>query len=189
MSQVVPSQSLDDPREQLSRPDAHYEILDGQVQEKPSMGIFSTLVSLRLYALLASHVDTEQLGAVVHEALFVLDANRPLKRSPDVAFVSAERWPLTRSIPAEGDWEVVPDLAIEVISPNDVERDIEGKLLEYFEAGVKQVWHVRPLVQNVTVYRSLRDVRIFTADDHIDAGELLPGFRAPLGPIFRASWR
>lgn len=147
------------------------------------MGIFSTFVALRLYTLLGSHVESRRLGTVVHEPLFILDSTRPLMRRPDVAFVSAERWPLDRPISETGDWEVMPDLAIEVISPNDVEQ----KLKEYFHAGVKQVWHVRPLVWNVTVYRSLRDVKVFTADGQIEAEDLLPGFRMDLGPIFRTS--
>lgn len=189
MSQLIQPRELDDPREQLSHPDAHYEIVDGQVQEKPAMGTFASVVAHHLFKMIDPFVESRSLGFVVLEVLFTLDAVRPLRRCPDLAFISAERWPLDRPVPEEGDWEVVPDLAIEVISPNDVEKNIGRKLREYFDAGVKQVWHVRPLVQNVTVYRSLRDVHVFTADDEIIVEDLLPGFRLALGPIFRPSWR
>ncbi|HEU5116831.1 MAG TPA: Uma2 family endonuclease [Isosphaeraceae bacterium] len=185
MSSLIPSAR--DLREHLSDPDAHYEIVDGRIQEIPSKGMFSTLVGLRLCEQIASHVEPRRLGVVIFKALFILDASRPLLLRPDVAFVSAERWPLDRLIPEIGDWEVIPDLAIEVMSPNDVELDVQQKLKEYLAAGVKQVWHVRPLVRNVMVYRSLRDVKIFTAADQIEAENLLPGLRIDLGPIFRTT--
>lgn len=189
MSQVIPPQTLDDPRKHLSRPDARYEVVDGQIKEKPEMGFFSTLVANRVFKMLESFVVAHGLGIVVIEMVFVLDAARPLKRCPDVGFVSTERWPLDKPGPKRGDWEIVPDLAIEVISPNDVEENVQDKLLEYFEAGVRQVWHVRPLVENVTVYRSLRDVKIYSAVDILEAEDLLPGFRMPLDTLFRASAR
>ncbi len=187
MNLATQSEPVTDPRALLSHTDALYEVVDDQVKEKRAMGMFSSLVAIRLFTLLQAFVEPHKLGAVFIETLFVLDAARPLKRRPDVAFVSAESWPLNRPVPEIGDGEVVPDLVIEVISPNDVEQDVNQKLKEYFAAGVKQVWHVRPLVQNVTVYRSLKDVKIFTAEDRIEPEDLLPGFRMDLGAIFRAT--
>lgn len=187
MSQMAPPQSFEDPRIHLSRPDALYEVVDGQIKEKPEMGYFAILVTNRILAMLRPFVESRGLGTVVMEMIFVLDAARPLKRCPDVAFVSADRWPLDKPGNKKGDWEVVPDLAIEVISPSDVEENIHRKLLEYFDAGVRQVWHVRPLLENVTVYRSLRDVKIYASGDMVDVDDLLPGFRMPLDNLFRAS--
>jgi Uma2 family endonuclease len=55
-----------------------------------------------------------------------------------VAFVSTERWPLERPIPEDGDWEVVPDLAVEVTSSHDLWDEVLAKMHEYFEKGVRQ---------------------------------------------------
>ena len=78
------------------------------------------------------------------EMLFVLDAEHNLRRRPDVAFVSTARWPLDRALPETGDWDVVPDLAVEVISPNDVFKDVLAKVREYFHYGVQVVWVIAP---------------------------------------------
>ena len=74
----------------------------------------------------------DRLGLVVFETLFVLDRN--LNRRPDVAFVSLERWPLERDVPTSNAWEVVPDLAIEVVSPTNRTDDDMEKIEEYFRA-------------------------------------------------------
>ena len=64
------------------------------------------------------------------ETLFLLDRSRGLKRRPDVAFVSAKRWSLKREVPGTESWDVIPDLAVEVISKtnsaNAVARKIES---------------------------------------------------------------
>ncbi len=166
-------------------PDVLYEVVDGKIVELPSKGIYSAGIASRLLFTLANFAIGNQLGFVVSQALFILDAERLLKRRPNVAFVSRERWPENREWPEEGDWDVVPDLAIEVISPNDMDRDVQRKLREYFEAGVRQVWHVRPDSANITVYRSLTDVTIFGRDVELEGGDLLPGFRLPVEPLFR----
>src|SRR5207244_9943879 len=101
------------------------------------------------------------------------------------AFVSTQSWPLDRPIPEEGDWEVIPDLAVEVSSPNDLLKDVLAKMNEYFTYGVRQVWLVIPTRQYVLVFESPTRVRILTAADELDGGTLLPGFRLPLASLFQ----
>jgi Uma2 family endonuclease len=119
------------------------------------------------------------------EMLFVLDPSSNLRRRPDVAFVSTTRWPLDRALPATGDWDVVPDLAVEVISPNDVFKDILAKLREYFHYGVQVAWVVAPEEQQVYVYDSPTRVRILTIQDELTGGEVVSGFRLPLVQLFQ----
>jgi Uma2 family endonuclease len=121
---------------------------------------------------------------VVPEMLFILDAVRDLRRRPDVAFVSSERWPLDRAVPDSGDWEVVPDLAVEVVSPNDLFADVLAKMEEYFRCGVGQVWIVAPTHAKVFVYDSPIRVRILAPPDELDGGTIVPGFRLPLSDLF-----
>jgi len=121
------------------------------------------------------------------EMLFILDAERNLRRRPDVAFVSADRWPLDREIPTTGDWAIVPDLAVEVISPNDIFKDIITKLREYFQYGVQLVWAVVPEAQQVYVYDSPTQVRILTIRDTLTGSKILPDFRLPLASLFQRS--
>jgi Uma2 family endonuclease len=162
-----------------------YEIVNGQTVELPPMSIYSTRVAVKLSTRLDSHADAHGLGTVVMEGLFILDPVRNLRRRPDVAFVSAAKWPLDRLLPEIGDWRIVPDLAVEVVSPNDVFQDVLSKMREYFNAGVSQVWIVLPTDHEIYVYDSPTNPHVLTAADELDGGALLPGLRLAVGSLFQ----
>lgn len=122
---------------------------------------------------------------MVVEGLFILDPVKNLRRRPDVAFVSAEKWPVDQPLPESGDWEMIPDLAVEVVSPNDIFQDVLAKMHEYFRLGVKQVWIVLPLDREIYFYDSPKDVRILTDVEELDGGALLPGLRLQVGSLFQ----
>jgi Uma2 family endonuclease len=168
-----------------AREEPLYEVVNGQKVELPPMSIYANRVAGKLFTRLESHAETNRLGMTVTEALFILDSARDLRRRPDVAFVSTAKWPLDRPLPETGDWEMVPDLAVEVVSPNDVFQDVLAKMREYFRLGVKQVWIVLPVDREIYVYDSPKDLCILTADDELDGGTLLPGLRLPVGSLFQ----
>jgi Uma2 family endonuclease len=149
------------------------------------MSVYASWIASGLQTDMGSFARVNRLGTVVTETLFILDTKRDLRRRPDVAFVSTERWPLDRLIPEEGDWEVIPDLAVEVSSPNDRLDQVLAKMNEYFAYGVRQVWLVVPTRQYVLIFDSPTHVRILTAADELDGGTLLPGFRLPLVQLFQ----
>lgn len=163
--------------------DALYEIVNGDCVELPPMSIRSNLIAGDLYFELAIYLRSDPIGMAVREALLILDGESDTRRRPDVAFVSAERWPLDRPIPETGDWNVVPDLAIEVASPNDLLADVVGKVGEYFAHGVREAWVVIPEEQQVYVYTSPTDVRILTGNEFLES-PLLPGLKIPLSDVF-----
>ena len=164
-------------------PDALYEVVDGVVVELPPMSIYSALIASRLYRAISLGIAGRKIGFAVAEALLILDEIRSLKRRPDVAFVSNER-ASQQPVPDEGDWTVVPDLAVEVISPNDIYKDVVQKVEEYFRYGVRQVWVVLPSPGRVDVYRSPEDISVFHAEGTLDASDLIPGLTIPLKDIF-----
>ena len=164
--------------------DALYEVVNGQSVELPPMGAYAGWIASRLDQRLGPFAEKGRLGTVVTEVLMIPDSERNLRRRPDVAFVSAERWPFNRQVPEVGDWEVVPDLAVEIISPNDLFADVLSRMHEYFENGVRQVWIVVPMKQQVYVFASPTQVRILTAAEELDGGDLLPGFRLPIAHLF-----
>jgi Uma2 family endonuclease len=148
------------------------------------MSALAIAVASRLGHRLAAFLETQPLGQVVHEAIFRLSQGRRRRqRRPDVAFISRERWPLDRPIPATDPWQVVPDLAIEVVSPNDLAEDLEVKRREYLRAGVRAVWIVSPLGREVTIYTP-GQVRLLTEEMELDGGDVLTGFRLPLANLF-----
>jgi Uma2 family endonuclease len=129
-------------------------------------------------------VRSQRLGRIVVETMFWLDREGNLKRRPDLAFVSAQRWPVNRSLPKTEAWDIVPDLAIEVVSESNTANEINLKLVDYFQAGVRQVWVIYPGSHQVYVYTSLTSVKILTQADELDGGELIPGFRLSLAELF-----
>jgi Uma2 family endonuclease len=161
-----------------------FEIIDGVRVELP-MSALNDWLGSKLLVFLASLIQPKKLGEVVHEVLFALPLkDRARSRRPDLAFVSYARWPEDRPIPPGGDaWEVVPDLTIELLSPNDEVDDLLDKLGEYFEAGVRQVWVVHPRKRVVYVFESIADVRGVREPAEIDGGDILPSVRVPVAAM------
>ena len=114
-----PDPTLEELRAALSDPDALYEIVDGRIMEVPGMSVYAGIIAQRLWDGIRAVARPSRSGFVMIETMFILDVVKNLRRRPDVAFVSAERWPLDRPVPTTGEIEVVPDLAVEVVSPND----------------------------------------------------------------------
>jgi Uma2 family endonuclease len=118
------------------------------------------------------------------ETLFRLDAARGLERRPDVAFVSYQRWPRDRKMRRANAWEVVPDLAVEVISPTNLAEAVAVKIQEYFQVGVRLVWVIYPRLCQIDVYESATQSRILKKTDELIGGEVVPGFRLPVAALF-----
>lgn len=158
-----------------------YEIVDGQVVEKKPMGAYETLVGSLLHGSLNGFVRAH--GRAVSEMLFDFGPGLPQRR-PDVAYVSYERWPRKQRVPSTQAWAVVPDLAVEVISPSNTFGEVLGKVHEYFQAGARLVWVVAPLHQQVYVYQSPTHVQVMTLQDALTGAPVLPDFRLPLAELF-----
>jgi Uma2 family endonuclease len=167
------------PTEVALDPDKLYEIVDGQPEEKEMPGARHSGICARLAIELGVYLKANRLGGLYVEGSFQIDKN---ERIPDLAFVSATR------MPPEGEpntkWLIPPDLAVEVISPNDLYEKVYAKTMEYLAAGVKQVWLVSPEHHTVTIYRSATHVTAFTSDSELVSEDVLPGFRCSLQEIF-----
>jgi Uma2 family endonuclease len=162
-----------------------YEVVNGQKVELPPMSFYASRIASKLQTFVENHAAAHGLGIAVTEALFILDPVVNVRRRPDVAFVSAAKWPLDRPIPETGDLAVVPDLAVEVISPNDLFQDVIAKMEEYFRLGVHQVWIVLPASRRIWAFDSPTQVRIWTDNEEVDGGALLPGLRLSVGSLFQ----
>jgi Putative restriction endonuclease len=112
-----------------------YEVVNGVRVEREPMGAFETVLASWLCYVVNSFAAGNKLGLAVNEVLFVLNAARTLNRRPDVAFVSYARWP-TSVVAREAAWNVVPDLAIEIVSPTNLAEEIDRKITDYFQSGM-----------------------------------------------------
>jgi Uma2 family endonuclease len=161
-----------------------YEVVDGRIVENPPMGAKQSVLASLLQGLMDQVARLNGLGRVATETLFLIDRGRGLQRRPDVAFVSAQRWPMKRRVPGTEAWDVVPDLTVEVVSPSNSADAIAIKIDEYFHAGVRVVWVIFPVNNKVYVFNSPTQVRILQVGDALDGGELIPGFRVALSTLF-----
>jgi Uma2 family endonuclease len=161
-------------------PERSYEIVNGAPEVKEMPGARHSGVSTRLARRLGNFVEAQQLGEIYQEATFQIGKQ---ERIPDLAFLSSER------LPPEGEpetkWLIVPDLAIEVISPNDLYDKVHAKALEYLAAGVKEVWLISPEHHHVILYRSVANIMAIPEEGELVSEDLLPGFRCPLREIFK----
>jgi Uma2 family endonuclease len=169
-------------------PEGLYEVVDGLVREKPEMGAYEAALASVLGSLLDNFGRTNRIGQAFVEALFRLDHDQGLQRRPDVAFVSTDRWPLNRRPPrGEWAWDVIPDLAVEVISPTNRTLEDFVKIREYFPAGVRLVWMVLPAVDQIYVFHSPTEVRVLQRGDVLDGESVIPGFRVEVNELFGES--
>jgi Uma2 family endonuclease len=160
-----------------------YEVVDGKFVEPKPMGALETWIAWRLSGALSSFLDGKRLGTVGAEMLFLLQETPRLERRPDVAFVSNERWDIDRP-PERSAWNVIPDLAVEVVSPSNSATEIFKKVTDYFQAGVKRVWVIYPDERSIQDYASLDEIRIVRGEASLEGGEILPGFSITLADLF-----
>jgi Uma2 family endonuclease len=161
-----------------------FEIVNGQRLEKKPMSAAATLLACELYYLLSNFVRERKLGAGAMEMLFQFATDRPQRR-PDVAFVSFDRWP-SSVIPVDeaSAWGVVPNLAVEVLSPTNTAYEVVRKIREYFEAGVQLVWVVYPNERNIHVHESPDRSRVVHENQELDGGAVLSGLRISVKDVF-----
>jgi Uma2 family endonuclease len=105
-------------------------------------------------------------------------------RIPDAAFYSWDRFP-DRQLPREPIPNLAPDLAIEVLSASNTQREMLRKLHDYFSAGVRVVWYVDPATRTAKVYTSEDRCTQIDASGKLDGGNLLAGFELELAALFR----
>jgi Uma2 family endonuclease len=159
----------------------HYELVQGEPKEMSPPGFDHGCIVSDIAAVLREFVRSRKLGAVAVEAGFCIARDPDTVRSPDVAFVRAERVP-AGGVPAF--FQGAPDLAVEVISPSDRLSDILAKTQEWLQAGSAAVWVVDPKTRTVTVYGKQPQTLFLSTNDALACDELLPGFRLPVSEIF-----
>jgi Uma2 family endonuclease len=166
--------------------DTLYEVVNDQRVEKPPMSTEANRLAFDIAFELELFARSKKSGRAGTEQLFLLDAQTKLQRRPDVYFVSFERWPANQPLPVPDAWPVVPNLAVEVISPSNLSVADMAKVEDYFQAGVERVWVVYPALKRVYVYESPTSVRILTVVDTLDGAPVLRGFQLPLANLFHS---
>jgi Uma2 family endonuclease len=84
----------------------------------------------------------------------------------------------------EGNWDIAPDLVVEVVSPNDTAAEVQLKIQMWLESGVRLVWVACPNTCAVVAYKSLKEIITFTTEDTLSEDQVVPGFECAVAEIF-----
>ena len=171
--------------ELLAMPDdgVRRELVLGEVREMAPAGYTHGRIAMNVSTPLDRYVREHDLGFVLAAETGFTIANGPdTVRAPDVAFVRRGRVEEVGEV--EGYWPGAPDLAIEVVSPNDSYAAVEEKVAGWLEAGTRAVVVAEPRTRTVTVRPSRTEIRVLTEGDVLDVGEVVPGWTMPVVDIF-----
>ena len=169
---------------ELSAGGFYGELIRGELCEDMPPGIQHAEIVARLIALLFPFVEAKKLGRVMGDGGVRIERVPDTVRAPDLAFFASERLPLNVAIPGYAD--VVPNLVVEVRSPNNGRWQLYDKAHMWLYYGAEVVWVVLPETRSVDVYRSQRDISTVRGDDELTGGDVLPGFRCSMADIFGA---
>ena len=159
----------------------HCELIDGVLVEK-AMGYYESRLTFVLIQILGDYLDNNDIGIGLDGTGMIRVAEEQI-RLPDVSFLSWEHFP-GRKLPSGQILDIVPDLAVEILSPSNTKKEMDRKRREYFAGGAKLVWETDPIKRSVEVF-SAPDVSI-TLDENgtLDGGNVLPGFALPIRAWF-----
>lgn len=110
------------------------------------------------------------------------------RRSPDVSWVKLERWNQLTQAQQDGFPPIAPDFVIELVSPSDLKNqryeDLQLKMQEYLDNGVRLGWLIEPSAKTVEIGRVGQQVEILDNPQTLSGEDVLPGFILDLSEIF-----
>lgn len=160
--------------------DRRFELIDGEIIEmSPSElhGQIASILSGELYIYLKAHPS----GRLTIEPRHRIPHDHHNARIPDVAYTSAERsLPIVKrdSVPQ------MPDLAVEIQSPDDSLKGLRAKAAYYLANGSRMVWLVYPDKRVIERYTADGEIQMLVEGDSLDGGDVLPGFTLPVRDVF-----
>jgi Uma2 family endonuclease len=158
-----------------------HELVRGELRRMSPVGRRHGEIAVRLGALLDPFLRRAGLGRVMVEVGFRVERDPDTVLGPDVAFLARER--ITQQ-DEEGFVAGPPELAVEVVSPNDTYNEVHEKALDWLAFGARLVWVVAPRRRTVTVYRAPDDIVVLDAEATLDGGDVMPGWSATVAELF-----
>jgi Uma2 family endonuclease len=170
--------------ERMGSAGERHELIDGELRKKEPVSQRHAEIEIELILPLGSHVRANGLGRIyTPDTQFTVLHDPDKILIPDVAFVRAERIP-----PEEKRWHIAPhapDLAVEVISPNDTFDEVMRKVDLYQQGGVLLVWLIHPRRRAVIVFPLDQPSYTLREGDVLDGGDVVPGFQLPVAELFK----
>ncbi len=107
------------------------------------------------------------------------------KRSPDVSWIKNSRWNELTQKQKRGFAPITPDFVLELLSPHDRLQDVQRKMEEYRECGVKLGWLIYPDETRVEIYRLGKDPEVLINPQSLSGEDLMPKLIVELNEIFK----
>jgi Uma2 family endonuclease len=161
-----------------------YELIDGQLVER-FRNTWASYVAGEILHLLLDACEADALGWVFPSGVTYqcFPTFPEWVRKVDVSFIGRDRLSFEEA-KAPGHARLVPDLAVEVVSRNDVANELALKGQAFLEAGVRLFWVVHPETRTVEVHRRTGTGTILHENDDLSGEDVLPGFRCRVGTLF-----
>ncbi len=160
------------------------ELVRGEVRTMAPAGNVHGRIAINVSTPLNQHVRAHDLGVVfAAETGFKIAGNPDTVHAPDAAFVRREHVEAVGEV--EGYWPEAPDLAVEVVCPNDRFAEVEEKVADWLAAGTRMVLVVNLRARTVTVRLTEREARILSEEETLDGGQVLPGWKLSVADVFR----
>jgi len=158
------------------------ELISGElIMMSPAGGLHGVIV-VNVTGPLAVFVKQNRLGKVFGaETGFHIGHDPDTVRAPDVAFVRAAR--VAQGV-TRGFFQGPPDLAVEVLSPDDRMGRVLAEVNQWLDAGCDTVWVIDPDSRTVSVHRKGEEPRVLDESSVLTCGDLLPGFALALAEVF-----
>jgi Uma2 family endonuclease len=160
----------------------YLEYTDGLVTQKmaakPTRGILQHLLTMYLNQT----AGPQRLGHAFPETRFVTPGWAPV---PDVSYYRRERirW---RGRRPPADFFEPPDIAVEIVSPDQSVTDQIKKCLRYIALGSQVELVIDPDPETVLVFRDRQPLQLLQGDDRINLDDVLPGFELTVRAMFNA---
>lgn len=159
-----------------------YELDDGELVVMAPPGDLHGERQVLVGAALVNEAQNRGLGVARAEVGIVLRRNPDRVVGADAAFILTRSLPVRRS--PEGYLETIPELVVEIRSPNDTGPEVVTKVAEYHDAGVLVVWVFDDRTRTVAAHRPDGSVQVFREADTLTCPDLLPGFSVPVRNLF-----
>jgi Uma2 family endonuclease len=159
------------------------ELIYGELVMMSPAGFEHGELALRIGWLLANFVENHPLGVILAaETGYLLQSKPDLVRAPDVSFVRNARVPKK---PWKRYFPGAPDLAVEVLSPQDTRREVAEKINSWLAHGTISVWVVDPAAMTISIHRTGCKPQLLTLGDELRNDPALPGFSLLVSKIFK----
>ena len=160
---------------------------EGELVVMPPTGFDTGNRNSKINFQLMGWAERDGTGSVVDSStLFALPNG--VRRSPDAAWISAERIASLTEEQCQGIPPLVPDFVIELASPSDLAAqryaDLQAKMREYIDNGTRLGWLIEPKARRVEIYRPGREAAVLEDPETLSGEDVLPGFELDLTAIW-----